>query len=148
MRLTIEDQQRLLSIAAEHAGLKTFAQDARAIGGHAEGEPDRVRAVFVFSNFSNGGAMFSLFTDQQKDFMTPSMLHRISAYAFAKNGLNLDRVAAEISVNNVPSQIAALKAGFQVEARLRNGAMDGADAILFSMLSHECPWMQKEQSNG
>jgi len=141
MRLTIEDQEMHLTQAASLAGVDRWPQDAEAVAimGDTDENP---RGIFVVSHFTNGDCLINFVSNERKDWATPTLFHRLAAYLFEYKGL--DRITATISVENTQSLILALKTGFQIDGRIRRGAIDGSDAILFSMLRDESPWLQKE----
>ncbi|MBV7408769.1 GNAT family N-acetyltransferase [Maritimibacter sp. DP1N21-5] len=145
MMLEIENQKALLTIAARMLGVERFGADAQAIGVRHPDE-DRIRAVIVLNQFHNGTCHMSVVSDRTKDWAFPSMFERVARYVF--EFLDQNRMVAVIATSHIASQIAAIKGGFQIEARLRNGAMDGGDAILFSMTRETCPWISSGGSDG
>lgn len=131
MHFTRKDQPALLQ-AALSATLSTgFKPDAIAIGASVDpGAP--ICAVGVFQGFEADAAEFH-FGLIGGGRITLQVVQAFASIAFHHKALNLSRLWAKIEAGNAPAQVAALKAGFSFDARVRAGMANGKDAILMNM---------------
>ncbi len=126
---------------APEVGGTGFLDDARAIAAFRvdPGETDPVLvAIAVLQNISTIGAEVH-FVATKRNWATKRLLTAFFRYAFEVCRFPILR--APIAEHNVATQIAALKAGFRIDGRIRSGAADGADAILMTMKRDECRWI-------
>ena len=135
-------QYVLLQWAADRLNLPSgrWVQDSRAVG-VLDGV--NIRAVLVLNQFTGEGCEASFVTDGSKSWATRDTVSAFIEYPFTQWGVR--RVLARIAAHERDTQIQALRIGFQFEARYRAGMPDGSDAILFSMLHEEMPFVTKEE---
>lgn len=138
--LTIDDQSTLLAWAGERVGVERWVADSEAFGLIEEGT-GRIVAVCVLNVWMDDAVWLHLATDGQKKWAWPFAIGRVLAHAFLDRGVK--RVVARICAKNVPAQVLALKAGFEIEGRERV-AFRGEDVIVFAMLREDCKWLDEE----
>jgi RimJ/RimL family protein N-acetyltransferase len=146
MRLTVADQEKMLTWAAKMLGTTGWSADSTAFGivEPREGQRPLLRGVVIANAFFNKSCRIHIASDGSRKWATRDVLTRLSAFLHLQHGVN--RIATVIATKNLPAQIAALKIGFQIEGRERSGADDGTDGIRFSMLRDENPWLNDEEA--
>lgn len=147
MKLTVNNQEKLLAWAASQLKTSGWPDGSQAIGviERRDGQLPILRAVLVINAHYGDRCSVHIASDGARRWATADVMTRISAYIHL--GKKVNRMSAVIAASNVAAQIAALKIGFQIEGRERLGADDGTDGIVFSMLRDENPWL-KEPSDG
>ena len=127
MHFTRKDQPALLEAAKTVTASTGWQRDAVAWGIY-DGED--LRAVAVFQGFAGTGAEFH-FGMMPGRKVGKDTMRGIISMAMHPRGMNLSRLIAPIPVENTSAQVAALKCGAQIEARVRGSLWGGGDAILF-----------------
>lgn len=127
MHFTSKNQPDLLEAAKALTASSGWRDDARAWGVY---DGDDLRAVAVFQGFAADGAEFH-FGMMPGRRLGKDVMRGIIAMAMHPRGMNLSRLIAPIAAQNISAQVAALKCGAQIEARVRGSLWGGGDAILF-----------------
>lgn len=127
MHFSRKDQPSLLEVAKTITASTGWKRDATAWGIY---DGDDLRAVAVFQGFAGTGAEFH-FGMMPGRRVGKDVMRGIIAMAMHPKGMDLQHLMAPIAVENVAAQIAALKCGAQIEARVRGSLWGGGDAILF-----------------
>ena len=133
--ITQKPQYYLLQWAADKLELPSGAwmPDSRAIGvrdTRRRGE-NSIRAVMVLNHFSAEGCEASFVSDGSKTWARPHIVTNLLTIPFAL--FNVPRVVARVSATARDTQISAMRAGFDVMARVPGYMPNGDDAVLFSM---------------
>ncbi len=102
---------------------------------------DRILAVCVMNEVSGDQCQVHFAADDSRAWSNRNILQGIFAYPFILRGMR--RLEARIPADQQKAIIAAIKLGYQIEARLRGSAPDGSDAIVLSMTREECPWIKE-----
>lgn len=105
-----------------------------------EGEPYILRAIVVFQNINAQGCEIH-FAGCKKGWATRPLLTSLFRFAFSPMLANHKMLRGFISENNTEALVGAIKSGFRFDGRLRNGAVDGSDAIILTMTREECRWL-------
>ena len=128
-----------LEMAAKHTGGGRFMEDAvpLAVFKQPTGEHPQIVLIVVFQNINEAGAEIH-FVTFVKNWATQRLLTSLFTFAFKYGHHSMLR--APILADRTDIQIAALKAGFRFDGRLRSGALGGKDAILMTMKNDECRW--------
>lgn len=129
MHFSRANQAELLEAAKTLTASTGWRRDAMAWGIY---DADELRGVAVFQAFTGTGAEFH-FGMMPGRRVGKEVMQGIIAMAMHPRGMNLTHLIAPIAVDNVGAQVAALKCGAQIEARVRGSLWGGGDAILFSL---------------
>ena len=127
MHFSRKDQGALLDTAKSVTASSGWRSDAVAWGIYDGAD---LRAVAVFQGFAGDGAEFH-FGMLPGRRIGKDVMRGIISMAMHPRGMNLSRLIAPIPVENTSAQVAALKCGAQIEARVRGSLWGGGDAILF-----------------
>lgn len=136
------DQEGLLRIAALLTNSTGWREDAYALAVYDRipdgDEADRtfMRCIVVFQNRDARGADVH-FAAVKKGWATRRLIGALLRYAFHPSFGGLKVIRAPIPEDNRQAMVAAIKAGFRIDGRLRAGAADGSDAIMFSLDAEE-----------
>lgn len=123
---------KLLSWAAERLATSWRLEDVRVLAGLGESEPV---FVVVYSRFYPGACELTLATDGTKRWATKRSLRQIFSLPFVSWGMR--RVMFVIRADNEASQDMVRRLGAQLEGRIRQGASDGTDTLIYGMLRTE-----------
>lgn len=129
--------EELVLWAEAHIAGARFRGDAKAIGIARDGE---TVGVFVFDTISTNACFMHVASDGSRRWLDRSALVRVFAYPFLQCGFR--RVSAVVSSTNAPSLNLVRKLGAVEEGRMRHGAHDGEDLVLFGLLREECRWLE------
>lgn len=133
----IEPQAALLKWAADRiTGQDGWASDSEAAG--IVDAAGNLHAVAVLNMFHDDGAWVHFATDGRAPLRMLATFGALFAYAFQIR--NLRRLTARIAADNVAAQVLALRLGFRVEGREREG-FRGQDVAIYAMMRHECTWL-------
>lgn len=146
MHFSSKDQAALLEAAKAVTRSTGWKRDAMAWGIY-DGED--LRALVVFQGFAGHGAEvhFGMMPGRK---VGKDVMRGIISMAMHPRGLNLSHLMAPIAADNIPAQVAALKCGAQIEARVRGSLWGGGDAILFVLGrgdAHQQPSAMTETAN-
>jgi|GEM_PF-5552471 len=136
---TTANQTDLLSDAAELTRSTGFMPDAHALGVKVDGD---FAALAVFQNISTAGAEFHYAMNGTAGARRDA-LYGIHRYAF--DVLKVEKLTAPIAAWNVAAQIMALKSGFFIAGTIRQGSIDGSDAIVMVLFKDAYRWMPHTQ---
>lgn len=138
-RLTIDDQATILRWAGARIGIATWVPDSQAI---AEIDDEgRIVAAAIINTVQDQQAWIHIATDGRRRWFRRDMAEMVFGFAFYE--LDLIRLAARIRIDNIASQMVALRLGFQVEGRER-AAFYGHDVAVYAMLRGECPFLKEQ----
>ncbi|WP_126975569.1 GNAT family N-acetyltransferase [Frigidibacter oleivorans] len=126
--------------AEERLGLAPGRLPPDAVPMGVVDDDGQIVAVITASCFMNGACTLDTASNGSRRWADRGILKLVGAYVFLHRGCR--RMTTLTAVSNHPAQIAALRAGFQFEARLRGGYFTGEDAILFGMRREECTWLE------
>lgn len=130
-------QYKLLDFAAERNGLPAWPKDAIAFGIVDKGT-EELQASVVICDIRNTNCEFHIASNKRKRWATRSVL--IPLFDAIFNGIEIKRIRAPISENNVSAICNALRLGFRVQGRVQEP--DGnPDTIMLGMLAEQCPWL-------
>lgn len=135
MHFSRKNQPELLEEAKQATRSTGFKSDAIALGAY-DGPEGELKAVGVFQNFTGTQAEFH-FGLVDGDQITRQTIGAFVAVAFHKRMFGLTRMLTTIEAANRRALVAAIKMGFQIEARVRSGMPDGSDAILLSIVPQD-----------
>ncbi len=129
LSFTRQDQPALIEAALEATHSKAFGPDAVAFGAK---RGDKLVAVAVFERFESGcaDAHFGMLDGAP---LTREIIDGFSTLALHPRLLGLRRLFGRVMASNPRIQAAVIRAGWQFEARIRGGGMDGDDVILLSL---------------
>lgn len=138
MHFSRRNQPELLEAAKAATFSTGFKSDAVALGAYGpdrydEGGDQELIAVGVFQNFVGRQAEFHFGLVHGRN-IGRDVAAAFVAVAFHPHMLALERLTTTISAQNPKALVAAIKMGFEIEARLRSGMSDGTDAILLSIV--------------
>lgn len=135
MHFSRKNQADLLEEAKQATRSTGFKSDAVALGAY-DGPDGELKAVGVFQNFAGNQAEFHFgLVDAAQ--ISRQTIEAFLAVAFHKRMFGLGRVVTTIEAGNRRALVAAIKTGFQIEARVRSGMTDGSDAILLSIVPQD-----------
>jgi RimJ/RimL family protein N-acetyltransferase len=129
LNFTRQNQPALIEAALRATHSKAFGPDAVAFGAK---RGDKLVAVAVFERFESkcADAHFGMLDGAP---MTREIIEGFSVLALHPRLLGLRRLFGRVMAGNARIQAAVVRAGWQFEARIRGGGMDGDDVILFSL---------------
>jgi hypothetical protein len=141
-RFTEDNQAQLLHLAARWAdNVLGWSADSYAYG--LVDAMNKIRVVAVLNNFRDRNADVHVATPGA---MAPQMANELALFFYhAFEVRQLRRLTARIAVDNLPAQMLALRLGFQVEGREREG-FRGKDCAIFAMLRDDCHWIDAVNS--
>lgn len=139
LRITQDDQYRLLAWAAPKCGLKgKWPDETVALG--VEDDSGTLQAVFCYNAFYDEACSAHVASNHTRAWATPRIMKAVFGYPFVL--LKLRRINLMVPENNQAATIVAIKMGFKVAGVMRGGAPDHSDAIIFGMLAQECRWIK------
>lgn len=139
LTLTQDPQYQLLDWARPRCGCPgLWPKESEAIGVM---DGDQLRAVMVLNAFYDEGCTVHFASDHTRRWATRNVLGGLFGYIFEYR--RLGRAQLVIPATNRRAMVAGIKLGFVPEGRMRGGATGGDDAIVMSMLAHECPWTRR-----
>lgn len=135
------DPDKLIAWAEARIPNNAFRPDAHAIGITRDGE---ICGAVVFDNFTVGSCCVSVASDGSRRWITRELLVRVFAYPFIQ--LNHWRLTALVAASNTDSINFCRSFGWTEEGRLRRGAPDGDDLIVYGMLREECRYLPQRMA--
>ncbi|MRX32800.1 GNAT family protein [Aminobacter sp. MDW-2] len=129
------EDERLVEWVSDRIDGCLFRDDAKAIGHERDGE---LVAAVVFDGFSPTSCFVSVAASSRR-WITPEFAVRVMAYPFVQCGF--PRINCVVAASNRLSLRLTRQFGWVEEGRLREGALDGGDMILFGMLRRECRFL-------
>lgn len=136
-RVRYNDLGEMLSWAENIIGV-TFRDDARAIGLERDGV---LCAVAAFDTFSTTGCNIHVAAEPGRRWLTREFCRHVAVYPFLT--CRHRRVSCVIPASNADSIRFAEHFGCTLEGRIRAGAADGGDELLYGLLVEECKWLPR-----
>lgn len=119
----------------------SFNESATSIGILRNGE---LIAGIVYNNYIPGRTIEMSIASTHPKWCARKILNSLFAYPFLQLGVK--RVQATSSIHNHHAHNFLERLGFQKEGVLRELYYGGGDAVLYSMLKHECKWLNYEST--
>ena len=141
-RLLFNADKAVLSFSQQHLG-SVFEPDGefRCVG-ILDGSDNLVTGA-CFHFFVGSGAMMTGASSRPGRWTTRKVMAGLFAYAF--ESLELHRITCLVAEDNLASARWCEKAGFKVEGRLRQGATDHSDLMVYGMLEADCRWLHGQE---
>ena len=142
-KVIIYDQDRLISKwVGDKLGIYDFGP-CTTIGVARDGE---IIAGAVYGNYhlDNSGKPLSIevtIVSIDKTWLDRHILSTLFGYPFTR--LKVRRVQLTTAKRNKELRIMFERLGFKFEGVLRKAWRGGGDAVVYSMLPHECSWIKK-----
>ena len=139
MRVTMQNQKALIAWAEPRMGVGAGHAPSETLALGVVDDAGEIQAVIWLNAFYATYGSMHIASNNGRRWASRKVLGVIFSFAF--HHLGLKRVNAWVSVNNIPTQVMALKLGFRIEGVARCGANDGSDAIMLGMLVQDCRWL-------
>jgi len=144
--MTMQDQETLRAWAAPRCGMpdNLFPDGAHALG--VIDDDGAIMAVGVYIPLFDNTVECHFASNETRRWATRAILAAFCAYPFHQFTCKL--LTATVNPANINVLVACLKAGWQIEGRIRRAMPDGADGIVLSMTQEDCKFFTQEAKNG
>lgn len=141
LHISYENQPELLAYAADKLALAKgeWPDNSVAIGVFEAGVAEP-RAVIVFVRTYRSVVDMHIATDGNRRWASRAILGDLAAYVF--EAIEAPRLQCITAVSNEKCRKLITQLGLKEVGVIPGGMEDGEDAVLYSMLAHECTWLK------